>query len=147
MKPKLSEKERAALVALGQKPADSVDPFELHIRSEIGRLSMTIDQVQGKIDRLKSELDESQENLTKEVGAFQATAKTYLAYLGTKGQVPIPEIPGAIAQCEPAQNDAGTEQNEFETDNPTAPLKAVPESNEGQEDPQTDQTESEGKAE
>ena len=102
MKPQLSEKERAALLSLGQTNPAELDAFSRHIRSEIGRLSMVIEQGQGKVDRLKSDLGDAEDGLKQDVGAFQATARTYLAYMQSQGETPIPGMPGAVANVAPA---------------------------------------------
>jgi len=110
MKPQLSEKERAALLVLGQSKPAELDPFSSHIRSEIGRLSMGIEQTQSRVDRLKADLAEAQDALTQDVGAFQATARTYLAYMQSQRQAPIPEVPGAVANLAPVPSPEGSPQ-------------------------------------
>lgn len=101
MKPKLSERERAALMTLGQKDPETLDPLEKHIRSEIGRLSMLVDKDRGMIDRLKADLTESETALTQNVGALQATARTYLAYLEANGAPSGPLGPSVAEQADP----------------------------------------------
>lgn len=84
MKPSLSEEEKTVLRILGQKNPDDLDDMDKYTRREIGRLSMVIDQGLTSVNRLKEDLEEAEQQLARNVGAYESTAKVYLMYSKSK---------------------------------------------------------------
>ncbi len=124
MRPQLSEKEKSVLLTLGQKQPGELDPFERHIRAEIGRLSMAIEQGNTAVDRLKGELSEAEQALTQDVGAFQATARTFLAYADSNQgpKAPLVDAPKAPQEPDPAlEGDGMGDHEDGAQEPPTGP--------------------------
>lgn len=136
MKPALSEKERAVLTLLGNKNPEQCDPFDSHIRGEIGRLSMAIDKGNTDLSKLKANAEEVEQDIVRNVGAFQATARTYLAYIESSMIRPVPAPTDPPNPSIPESQQEATGEPNPESD---PPIPAEPET--AKEDPKEEQDE------
>ncbi len=133
MKPALSEKERAVLTLLGNKNPEQCDPFDNHIRGEIGRLSMAIGKRNSELTELKVTVEEVEQDLVRNIGAYQATARTYLAYIESSMIRPVD--PSTAPPTHESPQDARSEAtSESGTPAPADPETSSEEPNQGQED-------------
>lgn len=123
MRPNLSEKERMTLLALGKKPLEQLDNLEKYIKSEVSKLSMEIERGTTDLDRAKSNVVELEQKLTQDIGAFQAVAKTYLAYVENTQQSGPKLSNIGIQTSQPSPDSSHNAHSEEKTNSDVLPIK------------------------
>ena len=124
MFPQMTETQNEIMMKLQTAKTGDLDPFEMQMRGQAGKLSMQIDQLGGLVNNLRNKLTDAEKEQNTLVGEFQGVVMAIEAYHLTKARMATKK-PDAEKKPdeEQKQDTAGQKEDEEKSADKKAPDK------------------------